>query len=74
MYDSLEELASFSKNLQERNLSLPLAHNLVKRQARVFVSMIDHPGLCYKEAKAAIEGDLIEKKFRGVTLNNSRKS
>lgn len=32
MYDSLEELASLSKDLQERNIMLPRAHILVERQ------------------------------------------
>lgn len=37
MYDSLEELASLLKDLQERfNVMLPRAHTLVQRQIRVF--------------------------------------
>ena len=74
MYDSLEELASLSKDLQERNnIMLPRAHTLVERQIRVFISMIDLPGIHFKEAKAAVDEGIIEKKFRGVVLNNSRK-
>ena len=69
MYDSLEELASLSKDLQERNVMLPRAHNLVQRQIRVFTSMVDHPGVYYKEAEAAV---LVEKKFKGVPLNSRK--
>ena len=36
MYDSLEELASLSKDLQEGNVMLPRAHTLVRRQIFVF--------------------------------------
>ena len=60
MYDSLEELASLSKDLQERNLMLPRAHTLVQRQIRVFLSMVDYPG--------------IQNKFKGVVVTDSRKS
>ena len=51
MYDSLEELASLSKDLQERNLMLPRAHSLVQRHICVFLSMVDYQGIHYKEAK-----------------------
>ena len=76
MYDSLEELASLSKYLQERNIMLPrahtlVAHTLVERQIRVFMSKRDLPaGIHFKEAKAAVDEGIIEKKFRGVVLNN----
>lgn len=73
MYDALEELACLSKDLQERNISLLRAHNLVKRQVRVFSSMVDYPGLRYKEAKAAIEEGTVVKKFRNVALTDNRK-
>ena len=69
MYDSLEELASLSKDLQERNIMLPRAHNLVQRQIQVFTSMVDHPAVYYKEAEAAV---LVEKKFKGVPLNSRK--
>lgn len=75
MYDSLEELASLSKDLQERNLMLPRAHTLVQRQIRVFLSMVDYPGIHYKEAKSAVEGNSeAENKFKGVVVTDSRKS
>lgn len=76
MYDSLEELASLSKDLQERNLVITRAHNLVQRQIRVFLSMIKYPGTHYKEAKAAVEGKDKETdcKFKGVVVTDSRKS
>ena len=76
MYDSLEELASLSKDLQERNLMLPRAHTLVQRQLRVFLSMVDYPGIHYKEAKSAVEGgnSEAENKFKGVVVTDSRKS
>ena len=55
MYDSLEELASLSKDLQEGNVMLPRAHTLVRRQIFVFFSMVDYPGIHYKEAKSAVK-------------------
>ena len=76
IYDSLEELASLSKDLQERNLMLPRAHTLVQRQIRVFLSMVDYPGIHYKEAKYAVEGvnNEAENKFKGVVVTDRRKS
>ena len=75
MYDSLKQLASLSKDLQERNLMLPRAHTLVQRQIRVFLSMVDYPGIHYKEAKSAVEGNSeAENKFKGVVVTDSRKS
>ena len=69
MHDSLEELASLSKDLQERNIMLPRAHTL---------SMIDYPGMHYREAKSAIEGGkdvpVPVNKFKGVVVTNNRKS
>ena len=57
---------------------LPRAHTLVKRQIRVFLSMIDYPGMHYREAKSAIEGGkdvpVPVNKFKGVVVTNNRKS
>ena len=51
MYDSLEELSGLSEDLQDRNITLPRAHGLIYRAIRVLHSMVDYPGIKYKEAK-----------------------
>ena len=55
---------------------LPRAHSLVQQQICVFLSMVDYPGIHYKEAKSAAEGgkNEAENKFRGVVVTDSRKS
>ena len=60
-----------SDDLQDRDISLQRAHSLIYRTIRVFHSMVDHPGIKYKEVKNAVEK---EKRFQNVHLQESRKS
>ena len=71
LYDCLEELCGLSEDLQDRDITLPRAHSLIYRTIRVFHSMVDHPGMKYKEVKNGVEK---EKKIRNVNLQPSRRS
>ncbi|XP_065891820.1 E3 SUMO-protein ligase KIAA1586-like [Dysidea avara] len=73
MYDCLEELSNLSEDLQERKITLPRAQALIYRAIRVFHSMVDYPGVKYKEAKSAVEKVGEDRKFKGVLLQDNRK-
>ena len=72
MYDCLEELSGLSEDLQDRNITLPRAHSLIYRAIRVFHSMVEYPGIKFKEAKSAVD-KIDERKFKDVTIQDSRK-
>ena len=73
MYDCLEELSSLSLDLQERKITLPRAHALIFRAIRVFNSMVDYPGIKYKEIKCLVDKVGTERKFKGVLIQDNRK-
>ena len=73
MYDCLEELSSLSLDLQERKITLPMAHALIYRAIRVFHSMVDYPGTKYKEVKCVVDKVGTDRKFKDVLIQDNRK-
>ena len=71
MYDCLEELSSLSLNLQERQITLARAHTLIFRAIRVFHSMVDYPGIKYKEVKCLVDKVDTERMFKGVLIQDN---
>lgn len=69
MYDTLEELAMLSKQLQCQTITLPWAEHLVKRTIRVIESFKESPG--EKTQLALIAKD--ESLFKNVTLVPNKK-
>ena len=70
MYDCLEELSSLSQDLQDRKITLPRAHALIYR---AFHSMVDTPGIKYKEIKYVVDKVGTDRKFKGVLIQDNRK-
>jgi len=71
MYDCLEEL---SLDLQDGKITLPRAHALIYRAIRVFHSMVDYPGIKYKEVKCVLDKVGSDRKFKDVPIKDNRKS
>jgi len=74
MYDCLEELSGLSLDLQDRKIALPRAHALIYRAIRVFHSMVDYPGIKYKEVKCVLDKVGRDRKFKDVLIKDNRKS
>jgi len=53
MMDALTELGDLSRDLQNRDMTLPRAQRLIDRQTRVLESMADNPGPYATEATLA---------------------
>ncbi|XP_060781081.1 E3 SUMO-protein ligase KIAA1586-like [Neoarius graeffei] len=64
MYDTLEEIAHLSLNLQERGMTLTKADKLMRRTILIISSMITSPGDKKQDALAAAE----RKEFHGIPL------
>uniref|UniRef100_A0A1X7TLT9 HAT C-terminal dimerisation domain-containing protein n=1 Tax=Amphimedon queenslandica TaxID=400682 RepID=A0A1X7TLT9_AMPQE len=79
MYDSLEELASNCQSIYKKEILRYLELiPLWSYKFECFLSMIDYPGINYREIKSAIEGGkevpVSVNKFIGVVVTNNRKS
>jgi hypothetical protein len=69
MLDALTELGDLSRELQKRDMTLPLAQRVIDRQIRVLESMAETSGKYAQEACDAIENN----EFRGVSLSQNTK-
>lgn len=55
MHDALEEIARLSLSLQNRNVSMVVAHRLIDQTVKTFESLASNPGQKQLEAEAAVE-------------------
>lgn len=67
MYNTLEEIAHLSLNLQGRRMTLTKADKLMKRTIRIISSMMTAPGDKIQEALTAAE----RQEFKGIPLTTS---
>jgi len=67
------ELSDLSMDLQERNITLPWAHALIYEAIRVFHSMVDYPGIKYKEVKCIIDKICTDRKHEDFLMQDNRK-
>ena len=67
MYDTLEEIAHLSLNLQGRGMTLTQADKLMRRTIRIISSMMTVPGDKSQEALTATE----RQEFKGIPLTTS---
>lgn len=67
MYDTLEEIAHLSLNLQGRGMTLTKADKLMRRTIRIISSMMTAPGDKKQEALTAAE----RQEFKGIPLTTS---
>jgi len=71
MYDHLEELSNLSLDLREWQIALARAHALIFRAIRVFHTMVDYPGIKYKEIKCLVDKVDTERMFKGVLIQDN---